>query len=93
MSDLASGDTFLTRQALADGANVVQNLKRTNDPNNLKAADYLEGACDLARSKIGDSASDPQSAYDCQSARKTDPVSASNLDPLILPAAVSGGPG
>lgn len=67
MSDLASGDTFLIRQALADGASVASQLKRSNDPNNIKAADYLEGTCDLARLKIGDSASDPQSAYDAMS--------------------------
>jgi len=68
MSDLASGDTFLIRQALADGASVASQLKRSSDPNNIKAADYLEGTCDLARLKIGDSASDPQSAYDAMSA-------------------------
>ncbi|MCB5175534.1 hypothetical protein [Microvirga lenta] len=72
MSDLASGDTFLIRQALADGASVASQLKRSNDPNNIKAADYLEGTCDLARLKIGDSASDPQSAYDAMRANLSD---------------------
>lgn len=72
MSDLASGDTFLVRQALADGASVASQLKRSNNPNNIKAADYLEGTCDLARLKIGDSASDHQSAYDTMTASLSD---------------------
>ncbi|MBM6593094.1 hypothetical protein [Microvirga pudoricolor] len=60
VADLAGGSAVEVEAALTDGAALVERLKGSNDPQNIRAADFLEGTMDAVRIKRG---SAPDAAY------------------------------